>query len=307
VAVRDGATNQVSYLLGDQLGSTTVSANAAGGTPVVQRYLPYGAPRSTTGGSAVTDKGWIGQTKDSSTGLQFLNARYYDPAIGRFTAVDPIVDPKRPISLDRYGYGDASPVTNADPTGLRPPECDQGWDCDGPSKVGGSWRVTSPPPPPPPSPRVKAPDEVTPEDVAEAVSQGGDVADLGLELCVGASCGTIRRVTRFAGSAGDAYDLYVDCFGDGSNGGDCLATFGGIALDAGIAVLPGGAVVVVLKDIALPIIGNLLAGLQEQTPGWRRQCGAGCHELRAIEPGAHKTYPSGNSQPELSVAGVPGL
>jgi hypothetical protein len=36
--------------------------------------LPYGAPRSTTGGSAVTDKGWIGQTRDGSTGLQYLNA-----------------------------------------------------------------------------------------------------------------------------------------------------------------------------------------------------------------------------------------
>jgi RHS repeat-associated protein len=85
VAVRDTATTQLTYLLGDQLGSTTVSVNAAGGTPVVQHYLPYGAPRSTSG-TPVTDRGWIGQTKDSSTGLQYLNARYYDPAVGRFTA-----------------------------------------------------------------------------------------------------------------------------------------------------------------------------------------------------------------------------
>ena len=52
VAVRDSAgTGSLNYLLGDQLGSTTVSINAAGGTPVVQRYLPYGAPRSTTAGT----------------------------------------------------------------------------------------------------------------------------------------------------------------------------------------------------------------------------------------------------------------
>ena len=128
VAVRDSAgTGSLNYLLGDQLGSTTVSINAAGGTPVVQRYLPYGAPRSTTGGNAVTDRGWIGQTKDNSTGLQYLNARYYDPTIGRFTAVDPIVDVEQPGSLDRFGYGLDNPTTLKDPTGLR--VCDDPREC----------------------------------------------------------------------------------------------------------------------------------------------------------------------------------
>ena len=45
-------------------------------------------------------------------------ARYYDPTIGRFTAVDPIVDTEQPGSLDRFGYGYDSPVTLSDPTGL---------------------------------------------------------------------------------------------------------------------------------------------------------------------------------------------
>ena len=125
VGVRDSATGALTYLLGDQLGSTTVSVNAAGGTPVVQRYLPYGAPRSTTGGSAVTDRGWIGQTKDASTGLQYLNARYYDPIIGRFAAVDPIVSGVG--SLDRFGYGLDNPVTLKDPTGLK--VCDDPREC----------------------------------------------------------------------------------------------------------------------------------------------------------------------------------
>lgn len=138
VAVRDSATSQLSYLLGDQLGSTTVSVNAAGGTPVVQRYLPYGAPRSTTGGSAVTDRGFIGQTKDSSTGLQYLNARYYDPVIGRFSAVDPIVDPATPGSLDRFGYALGSPVTMKDPSGLCIPEiCNPDWRDKGSGGGGG--------------------------------------------------------------------------------------------------------------------------------------------------------------------------
>jgi RHS repeat-associated protein len=142
VAVRDSAgAGSLNYLLGDQLGSTTVSVNAAGGTPVVQRYLPYGAPRSTTGGSVVTDKGWIGQTRDNSTGLQYLNARYYDPVIGRFTAVDPVVADAD--SLDRYGYAAGSPVTLSDPTGLCIPEvCGHRYPAASPRHPGGDQRVT---------------------------------------------------------------------------------------------------------------------------------------------------------------------
>jgi RHS repeat-associated protein len=89
VAVRDSAgSGQLSYLLGDQLGSTTTAVNASTGATSTQRLLPYGAPRS--GSIGATDRGWIGQTKDTSTGLQYLNARYYDPLIGRFTATDPL-------------------------------------------------------------------------------------------------------------------------------------------------------------------------------------------------------------------------
>jgi RHS repeat-associated protein len=116
VAVRDTATTQLTYLLGDQLGSTTVSVNASTGAASTQRFLPYGAPRS--GSIGATDRGWIGQTKDASTGLQYLNARYYDPAVGRFTATDPLADLGRPSTLDAYGYSGGSPVTLSDPTGL---------------------------------------------------------------------------------------------------------------------------------------------------------------------------------------------
>ncbi|MGK2964617.1 MAG: RHS repeat-associated core domain-containing protein [Tepidiformaceae bacterium] len=117
VAVRDSAGGgSLNYLLGDQLGSTTTSVNASTGATQTQRFLPYGAPRS--GSIAATDRGWIGQTKDNSTGLQYLNARYYDPAIGRFTAIDPLVDTRRVPSLDGYGYGYDNPTTLKDPSGL---------------------------------------------------------------------------------------------------------------------------------------------------------------------------------------------
>lgn len=61
-------------------------------------------------------------------------ARYYDPTIGRFTGVDPIVDVEQLGSLDRFGYGYDSPVTLSDPTGLRVPVDDR----KGPDQ-GGSY------------------------------------------------------------------------------------------------------------------------------------------------------------------------
>ena len=117
VGVRDSVSGQVSYLLGDNLGSTSMTVNATTGSVAAQRYLPYGGIRSSSGTQA-TEKGWIGQTKDSSTGLQYLNARYYDPALGRFAAVDPLISGTNVGSLDAYGYANDSPITNSDPTGL---------------------------------------------------------------------------------------------------------------------------------------------------------------------------------------------
>ena len=72
-------------------------------------------------------------------------ARYYDPTIGRFTAVDPVIDAARPGSLDRFGYSLGSPVTLSDPTGLRPDDCDRGNSTC--SNTGGTWSVTPKPPP----------------------------------------------------------------------------------------------------------------------------------------------------------------
>lgn len=117
VAVRDSAgSGSLNYLLGDQLGSTTTSVNASTGASATQRFLPYGAPRS--GGITATDRGWIGQTRDASTGLQHLNARYYDPTVGRFAATDPLANLGEQGSLDGYGYGLGNPVTLSDPSGL---------------------------------------------------------------------------------------------------------------------------------------------------------------------------------------------
>jgi RHS repeat-associated protein len=90
----------------------------------VQRtaYEPYGARRGQD--LTAINRGWLGQVEDAGTGLTYLNARYYDPAIGRFLSPDPLMDPGDPRTLDPYRYADNNPVVYTDRTGLRP-------DCSG--------------------------------------------------------------------------------------------------------------------------------------------------------------------------------
>jgi hypothetical protein len=58
--------------------------------------------------------------------LTHVGAREYDPALGWFISVDPILDLTDPQSLNGYAYAGNNPATLADPTGLRacqPGEC----------------------------------------------------------------------------------------------------------------------------------------------------------------------------------------
>ena len=59
-----------------------------------------------------------GQRCDHAVGLYFYNARYDDPALGRFIQPDAIVpDPGDPQSLNRYSYVGNNPLRYVDPSG----------------------------------------------------------------------------------------------------------------------------------------------------------------------------------------------
>jgi RHS repeat-associated protein len=112
---RDGV---LYYLLGDQLGSTSVSYRADGAETLRQFYYPWGGLRGSSEPVVPTDVGFTGQRLDTSTGLMFYQARYYDPLIGRFVSPDSLVpDPSDPQDLNRYSYVSNSPVTFTDPSG----------------------------------------------------------------------------------------------------------------------------------------------------------------------------------------------
>ncbi len=117
-AVGTRTAHGVDHLVADNQNSVELVVPSGSNTPSVTRaYLPYGGERGTTDEPA-TDRGWIGQIEDDRTGLNYLNARYYDPVIGRFLTTDPLYDLARPQTINPYAYGLNNPVTHADPSGL---------------------------------------------------------------------------------------------------------------------------------------------------------------------------------------------
>jgi RHS repeat-associated protein len=77
-------------------------------------YEPFGEVVQSSGFDRMT---FAAEIKDS-TGLVYLGARYYNPELGRFMALDPLFgSPSSPQTLDRYVYCSNSPLIHTDPTG----------------------------------------------------------------------------------------------------------------------------------------------------------------------------------------------
>jgi RHS repeat-associated protein len=86
VAMREG--NTPVYLHTDHLGSASLSTGATGAVKNQMRYYAYGETRS---GTMDTDRLYTGQRWEAGIGLYDYNARYYDPALGRFVQADTVV------------------------------------------------------------------------------------------------------------------------------------------------------------------------------------------------------------------------
>lgn len=109
----------LTWLAADTQGTNQVAITADANQTVTQRrQTPYGTSRGTPT-SWVNPKGYLGGQKDP-TGLTHLGAREYDPAIGRFISVDPIMDSGNPQQMHGYAYANNSPITLSDPSGLIP-------------------------------------------------------------------------------------------------------------------------------------------------------------------------------------------
>ena len=75
------------YLLSDQLGSTRAITNSSGSVTATFTYDAWGNLSGSTG-SATTPFMYAGAYLDS-TGLYYLQARYYDSSTGQFMSLGP--------------------------------------------------------------------------------------------------------------------------------------------------------------------------------------------------------------------------
>ena len=94
------------------MNSSTLVTDSTGKLFSRQVYYPFGTTRSVSG-NIPTEKQYTGQVSDQDeTGLYYYNARYYNPAIGKFTQADTANG-----GSNRYAYVRNNPLRYTDPTG----------------------------------------------------------------------------------------------------------------------------------------------------------------------------------------------
>lgn len=128
VSRNSNGTSSTDYLLTDHLGSTDAVLDGTGGFVLQASFDTFGKRRGSDWSAATppewtaiaqtTRVGYTGQEMVDNVGLVHLNGRVYDPAIGRFLSVDPLIgDLADSQSVNPYAYVGNRPLTFSDPTG----------------------------------------------------------------------------------------------------------------------------------------------------------------------------------------------
>ncbi|MGD9584544.1 MAG: RHS repeat domain-containing protein [Lysobacterales bacterium] len=127
VAMTDANGNTVTRTSFDAWGN--IEQQIAGGVVQTPWQLPNYNPDQTGQAALLTNDGQLigftGYQKDSDTGLYYAQARWYDPVVGGFNAMDPAFGRvESPITFNTYLYANANPLFFIDLTGQAsmPPE-----------------------------------------------------------------------------------------------------------------------------------------------------------------------------------------
>ena len=108
------------YYARDHLGSVRAVVDGTGRVKEAKDYYAWGLEmpgRVFTQGEP-TEEGFTGHERDAETSMLYAGARYYLPALGRWTAVDPLAD--QFPSVSPYNYALNNPVSLLDPDGRSP-------------------------------------------------------------------------------------------------------------------------------------------------------------------------------------------
>jgi RHS repeat-associated protein len=117
----DDSTPAIKYILGDNLGSSTVVVDDSGGWINREEYLPYG--ETSFGSFAMKRYRFTGKERDRENSLYYHGLRYYAPWLAKWIGCDPAgtVD-----GTNLYAYGRCNPTRFSDPSGtqVRPANAD---------------------------------------------------------------------------------------------------------------------------------------------------------------------------------------
>jgi RHS repeat-associated protein len=108
-----GGVNVTKFMHRDHLASVRLITKMDGSVQESSRYAAFGEPKAVSSLS----KGYIGERADPETGLNYLNARYYDAALGRFISPDDWDPTLQGVGTNRYAYAGNDPVNKSDANG----------------------------------------------------------------------------------------------------------------------------------------------------------------------------------------------
>jgi RHS repeat-associated protein len=112
------------YYYTDPQGTVLAKADANGNIIAMYDYAPYGTAVASMN-PAPNGPGYTGHVTDPESGLVYMQARYYDPAVGRFLSRDPA---GQKAGFNDYAYVSDNPINKIDPTGMF--QCNNKASCD---------------------------------------------------------------------------------------------------------------------------------------------------------------------------------
>lgn len=108
----------ITYETSNTQHTSLLAIDASSMTATRRYYDPYGNPVGTPPATWPDNHAYLGKPADTNTTLSLLGARQYNPAVGGFLSLDPVLQPGNPLTMGGYTYAADNPITNADPTGL---------------------------------------------------------------------------------------------------------------------------------------------------------------------------------------------
>jgi RHS repeat-associated protein len=112
------AGEEIVYYHNDIVGSPSIAMDEWGTVLWRENYEPYGTRVDNDPAASKNPLWFTGKYAEAEIGLQYFGARWYDPTLGRFVAVDPAGFREEDLnSFNAYAYANNNPYRFIDPDG----------------------------------------------------------------------------------------------------------------------------------------------------------------------------------------------